>query len=89
MWSGKWVSFLDTMMQMQILGQPGRSLQLPTRIKSLHVNPVVHRDHVIQIDSERQGERQQPNLTVLYIQRRNPTFSDNCSLLISSRESPD
>jgi fatty acid synthase len=43
------------MLQIQVLSIPGRSLRLPTRIKSLRIDPLVHQDRVIQIDSERQG----------------------------------
>ena len=56
MWGGNWVTFLDTMLQMMILGVPGRSLQLPTRITALRVDPTAQQDRVIHIDSERTGE---------------------------------
>lgn len=41
-WTGNWVTFLDTMLQMLVVGLPGRSLRLPTRIRSVCVDPVVH-----------------------------------------------
>uniref|UniRef100_A0A8C7CZE9 Fatty acid synthase n=1 Tax=Oncorhynchus kisutch TaxID=8019 RepID=A0A8C7CZE9_ONCKI len=34
-WTGNWVTFLDTMLQMIVVGLSGRSLRLPTRIRSL------------------------------------------------------
>ena len=43
------------MLQIQVLSLPGRGLRLPTRIKSLRIDPTAHSDRVIQIDSERQG----------------------------------
>ena len=54
-WNNNWVSFLDTMLQIQILTHPGRSMRLPTRIASLRVDPRQHPEHVTEIDSERQG----------------------------------
>lgn len=41
-WTGNWVTFLDTMLQMMILGLSGRSLRLPTRIRYMSVNPLWH-----------------------------------------------
>jgi hypothetical protein len=41
-WNGDWVSFLDTMLQLQILSEPSRALRLPTRIRSLAVHPGRH-----------------------------------------------
>lgn len=41
-WSGNWVVFLDTMLQMIVLGLPGGSLRLPTRIRSVRINPQAH-----------------------------------------------
>lgn len=55
-WSNNWVTFVDTMLQVQVLSIPGRSLRLPTRIKSLRIDPAVHQQRLIQIDSQRQGE---------------------------------
>ncbi|GFO47692.1 fatty acid synthase-like [Plakobranchus ocellatus] len=42
LWNGRWISFLDTMMQAQILTLPGRALRLPTRIKSMKIDPKEH-----------------------------------------------
>ncbi|XP_073345432.1 fatty acid synthase isoform X2 [Pagrus major] len=41
-WIGNWVTFLDTMLQMSVVGLSGRSLRLPTRIRSVCVDPAVH-----------------------------------------------
>ena len=54
-WGGEWVSFVDTMLQMQVLGLSGRSLRLPTRIRSLRIDPAKHAQNVTEIDSQRQG----------------------------------
>ena len=39
LWNGNWVSFIDTMLQMSVLGLPGRGLRLPTRIRYIRVDP--------------------------------------------------
>mgnify|MGYP000564923701 FL=1 len=54
-WTGDWVSYIDTMLQMSILARPGGGLCLPTRIKSLQVDPIVHTQKVKDIDNEVQG----------------------------------
>ncbi|XP_070847252.1 fatty acid synthase [Chaetodon trifascialis] len=41
-WTGNWVTFLDTMLQMIVVGLSGRSLRLPTRIRSVSVDPAIH-----------------------------------------------
>lgn len=41
-WSGNWVSFLDTMLQMSILSKESRCLRVPTRIQSICIDPTVH-----------------------------------------------
>ncbi|XP_064637682.1 fatty acid synthase-like isoform X2 [Lineus longissimus] len=42
LWADNWISFLDTMMQTSVLSHEGRSLRLPTRIKSLRIDPIKH-----------------------------------------------
>ncbi|XP_053308944.1 fatty acid synthase [Spea bombifrons] len=46
LWTGNWVTFLDTMLQMMVLGLKGRSLRLPTRISSVYIDPKTHEDYV-------------------------------------------
>ncbi|XP_048759235.2 fatty acid synthase-like [Ostrea edulis] len=41
-WKNNWISFLDTMLQMSILHLSGNGLCLPTRIKSVTINPLHH-----------------------------------------------
>ncbi|NWU98405.1 FAS synthase, partial [Upupa epops] len=48
LWNGNWVTFLDTLLHMVILSETGRSLRLPTRIRSVSVDPVLHREQVCQ-----------------------------------------
>ncbi|KAK7134929.1 hypothetical protein R3I93_018135 [Phoxinus phoxinus] len=45
-WTSNWVTFLDTMLQMIVVGLPGRSLRLPTRIRSVCVDPKRHEERV-------------------------------------------
>ncbi|XP_061081570.1 fatty acid synthase isoform X1 [Conger conger] len=45
-WSDNWVTFLDTMLQMIVVGLAGRSLRLPTRIRSVCVDPTLHAERV-------------------------------------------
>lgn len=46
LWRDNWVTFLDTMLQMSILGSGQRALYLPTRISAVHIDPVAHRQLV-------------------------------------------
>uniref|UniRef100_A0A8D2NBI8 Fatty acid synthase n=1 Tax=Zonotrichia albicollis TaxID=44394 RepID=A0A8D2NBI8_ZONAL len=48
LWNGNWVTFLDTLLHMLILPETGRSLRLPTRIRSVCIDPVLHREQVCQ-----------------------------------------
>ncbi|XP_069511428.1 fatty acid synthase [Ambystoma mexicanum] len=46
MWNGNWVTFLDTMLQMMVVGMAGRNLRLPTRIRSVCIDPTLHQERV-------------------------------------------
>ncbi|NXU42098.1 FAS synthase, partial [Drymodes brunneopygia] len=46
LWNGNWVTFLDTLLHLLILPETGRSLRLPTRIRSVCIDPVLHQEHV-------------------------------------------
>ncbi|NWT56328.1 FAS synthase, partial [Erythrocercus mccallii] len=48
LWNGNWVTFLDTLLHMLILPETGRSLRLPTRIRSVCIDPVLHQEQVCQ-----------------------------------------
>ncbi|KAM3592126.1 uncharacterized protein V6R79_013180 [Siganus canaliculatus] len=54
-WTGNWVSFLDTMLQMIVVGLPGRSLRLPTRIRSVCIDPLVHLEKVCEYKDGQQA----------------------------------
>jgi fatty acid synthase len=55
-WNENWISFLDTMMQMQILLSSRSTLRLPTRIKWVRVNPKQHIDSVMEREDGTKGE---------------------------------
>ncbi|XP_065591318.1 fatty acid synthase [Cyrtonyx montezumae] len=48
LWNGNWVTFLDTLLHMIVLAETGRSLRLPTRIRSVYIDPVLHQEQVLQ-----------------------------------------
>nr|XP_033816212.1 fatty acid synthase [Geotrypetes seraphini] len=54
LWKGNWVIFLDTMLQMFILGRKGRSLCLPTRIRSVYIDPVWHKEQICVDEASRE-----------------------------------
>jgi len=55
LWTGKWIPFLDAMLQMNVLAQQqqqqqivgGQQCLLPTRIRSVKINPI---EHIIRAD---------------------------------------
>uniref|UniRef100_G3NC33 Fatty acid synthase n=1 Tax=Gasterosteus aculeatus TaxID=69293 RepID=G3NC33_GASAC len=63
-WAGNWVTFLDTMLQMIVVGLPGRSLRLPTRIRSVCVDPAVHLQKVCQHTDGKQSSLSSPAVDV-------------------------
>ncbi|KAL0983890.1 hypothetical protein UPYG_G00134400 [Umbra pygmaea] len=54
-WTGNWVTFLDTMLQMIVVGLSGRSLRLPTRIRSVCVDPTMHQDAVTEYADDKKA----------------------------------
>ncbi|KAL6475465.1 hypothetical protein MHYP_G00165050 [Metynnis hypsauchen] len=54
-WTGNWVTFLDTMLQMIVVGLSGRSLRLPTRIRSVYVDPTLHEERVQDYPEDRKA----------------------------------
>lgn len=49
------MTFLDTMLQMSILGVSQQSLRLPTRVTSIHIDPATHLQKVYALEGENQG----------------------------------
>lgn len=60
LWKDNWVTFLDTMLQMSILGSAQRSLRLPTRIAAIHIDPATHQQKVYTLQGEAQGSQPRP-----------------------------
>lgn len=54
-WTGNWITFLDTMLQMVVVGMSGRSLRLPTRIRSVSVDPLMHAGKVCKYADDKQA----------------------------------
>ncbi|KAJ7984800.1 hypothetical protein DPEC_G00358530 [Dallia pectoralis] len=54
-WTGNWVTFLDTMLQMIVVGLSGRSLRLPTRIRSVCIDPTIHQERVSEYAEEKKA----------------------------------
>lgn len=51
-WNYNWVTFMDAMLQIHILGTDSRTLLLPTKIRKLRINGVHHFDLMTKMDSE-------------------------------------
>ena len=54
-WNDNWVTFLDALLQMKLYEEAGRDLRLPTRIRSLRVDPIRHARFVNTLDDGRRG----------------------------------
>ncbi|XP_072763295.1 fatty acid synthase-like [Anoplolepis gracilipes] len=54
-WTDNWVTFMDSMLQMMILGQNSRSLFVPTRIRKAVIDPKSHIEYIEKISN---GEKQ-------------------------------
>lgn len=55
LWEDNWVTFIDAMMQMTLLSQPGKHLVLPTGIRYLSINPEQHRNKTLPTSSNKTG----------------------------------
>lgn len=55
LWADNWVTFLDSMLQITILGSSQRSLRLPTRIGAVHIDPATHQRQVYAVQGKAQG----------------------------------
>ncbi|KAF5912949.1 hypothetical protein HPG69_012638 [Diceros bicornis minor] len=75
LWKDNWVTFLDTMLQMSILGSGQRSLRLPTRITAIHIDPATHRQKVYALQGEAQGSQPQPR-TPVSLRQALPTLTE-------------
>lgn len=71
-WNNNWISFLDTMLQMSILRLSGNGLRLPTRIKSITVNPLFHGKNAYTNDQDQSGNL----IHVLLVHHNFPLFKN-------------
>ncbi|XP_045453923.1 fatty acid synthase-like [Melitaea cinxia] len=51
-WINEWVTFLDCMLQMRIIGNDTRGLYVPTRIEKLSIDVKMHNDAVTKMNQE-------------------------------------
>ena len=54
-WNDNWVSFLDAMIQIQLIAAAGRDLRLPTRIRGLRIDPVAHEKFASTLEDDTKG----------------------------------
>ncbi|XP_024206531.1 fatty acid synthase isoform X2 [Pan troglodytes] len=54
LWKDNWVSFVDTMLQMSILGSAKHGLYLPTRVTAIHIDPATHRQKLYTLQDKAQ-----------------------------------
>ncbi|GFR04445.1 fatty acid synthase, partial [Trichonephila clavata] len=54
-WTGKWVAFLDSLLQLTLLNFRERALCLPTRIQKISIDPVLHKAFMEKSLKEYQG----------------------------------
>ncbi|XP_067207655.1 fatty acid synthase-like isoform X2 [Linepithema humile] len=52
-WTGNWVTFMDNMLQMSIIGKDTRDLYIPTSIEKLVINPALHASKLRDMTSEK------------------------------------
>lgn len=45
-WSQEWISYMDTMLQFNILSKNYRLLYLPSRIQYIAINPIIHKQEI-------------------------------------------
>lgn len=53
-WTGNWISFIDTLLQFELISIKSRELRLPTYIKEVVIEPVYHK-HVVERSSNPNG----------------------------------
>lgn len=54
LWKDNWVTFIDTMLQVSILGFSKQSLQLPTRVTAIYIDPATHLQKVYMLEGDTQ-----------------------------------
>lgn len=56
-WTDNWVTFMDTMLQMRIVGYDTRDLYVPTSIQKLVINPELHMTRLQEIITEEEKRK--------------------------------
>lgn len=73
------MSFLDTMLQLSLLGSTERTLRLPTRIAAVHIDPAVHRQKPYALQGKTQGSLAPPALRPApALRRARPSLTHLC-----------
>ena len=65
-WSGNWVTLTDNMLQVCILAEDSRGLRLPTRIRSIEINPYAHNTNIVKQENDAQGKKNTVKLKHFY-----------------------
>ncbi|KAL6257907.1 hypothetical protein P5V15_011506 [Pogonomyrmex californicus] len=55
-WTGNWVTFMDTMLQMKIIGYDTKDLYVPTSIQKLIINPILHTSKLQEMVTEEEKQ---------------------------------
>lgn len=55
-WTDNWVTFMDNMLQIMILGHDSRSLLVPTRIRKAVIDPKFHREQNKQFSNKEKSK---------------------------------
>ena len=67
--------FLDAMLQTSILGNPQRTLCLPTRITSIHIDPALHQQKVYSLKGDARGRPTPSPCRLVSLCRALPTLT--------------
>lgn len=65
-WTGNWVSYIDTLLQFELISIKTRELRLPTYIKEVVIDPVYHKQ-VIDGSSNSNGSNKYKIIITFYI----------------------
>ncbi|KAL6257917.1 hypothetical protein P5V15_011516 [Pogonomyrmex californicus] len=55
-WTGNWVTFMDTMLQMMIIGYDIKDLYVPTSIQKVIINPILHTSKLQEMVTEEEKQ---------------------------------
>jgi len=75
-WMGNWVTFLDNMLQIMILGMNTRDLYVPTRIQKIVIDTKLHQQKVRNLDPK-DGRKSKRHLYIFYFSHIRKYLFDN------------